>query len=238
MLPLWELFKERFSQFNSTIKVCVMLFIIVTVAFTLSFLINRDNEQMKKSNDMTPIELPEHNQSIPNEKSEHSSNKNETLSNDHTKDSFVYVDIKGAVKYPNVYKMRNNDRVKQLLDKAIVSEHADLTNINLSERLIDQKMIYIPKKGEHAHLQAQNQLNKSETATNFSEKKDADGATVNLNTAKESELTSIPGIGKVKAKAIIEYREQNGNFKSIDQLKEINGFGTKTIEKLSSYLTI
>ena len=68
MLPLWELFKERFSQFNSTIKVCVMLFIIVTVAFTLSFLINRDNEQMKKSNDMTPIELPEHNQSIPNEK--------------------------------------------------------------------------------------------------------------------------------------------------------------------------
>src|SRR5699024_12156658 len=97
-------------------------------------------------------------------------------------DSFVYVDIKGAVKYPNVSKMRNNDRVKQLLDKAIVSEHADLTNINLSERLIDQKMIYIPEKGEHTQLQAQNQLNKSETATNVSEKKDADVATVNLNT--------------------------------------------------------
>ncbi|KKI63581.1 competence protein ComEA [Staphylococcus cohnii] len=171
MLSLWELFKERFSQFNSTIKVCVMLFIIVTVALTLSFLMNRDNEQMKKSNDMAPIELSEHNQLKPNEKNERSSNKTETPSNDPTKDSFVYVDIKGAVKYPNVYKMKNNDRVKQLLDKAIVSEHADLTNINLSERLIDQKMIYIPEKGEQPHLQAQNQLNKSETATNFSEKK-------------------------------------------------------------------
>lgn len=70
------------------------------------------------------------------------------------------------------------------------------------------------------------------------QKKDIDAATVNLNTATESELTSMPGIGKVKTKAIIEYREQNGNFKSIDQLKEINGFGTKTIEKLSSHLTI
>src|SRR5699024_12062791 len=122
--------------------------------------------------------------------------------------------------------------------KVIYSENAYLTKINLSEQLIDQKMIYIPEKGEQTHLQAQNQLNKSETATNFSEKKDVDGATVNLNTATESELTSIPGIGKVKAKAIIEYREQNGNFQSIDQLKEINGFGTKTIEKLSSHLTI
>ena len=97
-----------------------MLFITVTVALTLSFLMNRDNEQMKKSNNVAPIELSEHNQTIPNEKNERSSNKTEKQSNDHTKDSFIYVDIKGAVKYPNVYKMRNNDRVKQLLDKAIV----------------------------------------------------------------------------------------------------------------------
>ena len=97
-----------------------MLFIIMTVALTFSLLMNRDNEQMKKSNNVAPIELSEHNQTIPNEKNERSSNKTETQSNDHTKDSFVYVDIKGAVKYPNVYKMRNNDRVKQLLDKAIV----------------------------------------------------------------------------------------------------------------------
>ena len=87
-------------------------------------------------------------------------------------------------------------------------------------------MIYVPEKGE----QTNNPLNKNKTVTNLSENKDADVAKVNINTATESELTTIPGIGKVKAKSIIEYREQNGNFKSIDELKEINGFGAKTIE--------
>src|SRR5699024_12491973 len=113
--------------------------------------------------------------------------------------------------------MSSNDRIKQLMDKAIATERADLTNINLSERLIDQQMIYVPEKGE----QTNNPLNKNKTDTNLSENKDADVAKVNINTATESELTTIPGIGKDKAKSIIEYREQNGNYKSIDELKEI-----------------
>lgn len=148
-----------------------MLIIIVIAVLTLLFLMNHGIDQIKQNDESALIETSDRNQSLPHVKSERSSNKTTAKSNNDSKDSFVYVDIKGAVKYPNVYKMKNNDRVKQLLDKAIVSEHADLTNINLSERLIDQKMIYIPEKGEQPHLQAQNQLNKSETATNFSEKK-------------------------------------------------------------------
>lgn len=234
MLPLWELFKERFSRCNLKIKFCVMLSIIVIAVLTLSFLMTRGVDQIKQNDESALIEIPDRNQSLPHEKSERSASTTTAKSNNHSKDSFVYVDIKGAVKHPNVYKMSNDDRIKQLLDKAIVTERADLTNINLSERLIDQKMIYVPEKGE----QTNNQLNKNGSVTNLSENKEADVAKVNINTATESELTTIPGIGKVKAKSIIEYREQNGNFKSIDELKEINGFGAKTIEKLSSHLTM
>lgn len=203
-----------------------MLIIIVIAVLTLLFLMNHGIDQIKQNDESALIETSDRNQSLPHVKSERSSNKTTAKSNNDSKDSFVYVDIKGAVKHPNVYKMSNNDRIKQLLDKAIATERADLTNINLSERLIDQKMIYVPEKGE----QTNNPLNKNKTVTNLSENKDADVAKVNINTATESELTTIPGIGKVKAKSIIEYREQNGNFKSIDELKEINGFGAKTIE--------
>lgn len=63
-----------------------------------------------------------------------------------SKDKRLMVDIKGAVRSPNVYEMKENDRIKQLLDRAGVLPEADLSQINLSERLQDQKLIYIPSK--------------------------------------------------------------------------------------------
>lgn len=60
----------------------------------------------------------------------------------------VYVDLKGAVKHPNVYKMTSKDRVVDLLDKAQLLDDADVSQINLSEKLTDQKMIFIPHKGQ------------------------------------------------------------------------------------------
>ncbi|MDK9865456.1 helix-hairpin-helix domain-containing protein [Staphylococcus equorum] len=60
----------------------------------------------------------------------------------------------------------------------------------------------------------------------------------NINSATEEELLTVPGIGPSKAKSIIEYREQNGAFESIEQLTEVKGIGAKTLEKLGSYFTI
>ncbi len=60
----------------------------------------------------------------------------------------VYVDVKGAVKHPNVYKMTSKDRVVDLLDKAQLLDDVNVSRINLSEKLTDQKMIFIPHKGQ------------------------------------------------------------------------------------------
>ena len=61
---------------------------------------------------------------------------------------------------------------------------------------------------------------------------------INLNSATESELQTLPGIGPSKAMAILEYRETNGSFKTIEDLMEISGIGEKTFEKLKEYITV
>jgi competence protein ComEA len=63
-------------------------------------------------------------------------------------------------------------------------------------------------------------------------------AAVNLNTATKDELDAVKGIGPVKAQAIIDYRNKNGSFKSIDDLKNVNGFGDKTVAKMRSELSV
>lgn len=63
-------------------------------------------------------------------------------------------------------------------------------------------------------------------------------AAVDLNTADQTQLRSVKGIGEKRAKAIIEYRKKNGNFKSVDDLKNVKGFSTKSIAKMKPELTV
>jgi len=63
-------------------------------------------------------------------------------------------------------------------------------------------------------------------------------AAVDLNTASVAQLDGVKGIGPGKAKAIVEYREKNGPFKSVDDLKNVKGFGDKSIAKLRGELTV
>jgi competence protein ComEA len=61
---------------------------------------------------------------------------------------------------------------------------------------------------------------------------------VNINTADEAALTSLKGVGKTKAKAILDYRQKNGPFKSVDDLKNVKGIGDKTLAKLRDQITV
>ena len=63
-------------------------------------------------------------------------------------------------------------------------------------------------------------------------------AAVNVNTASESELTALPGVGPAKAKAIVEYRKQHGNFKTLDELKNVKGIGEGIFSKLKNEATV
>lgn len=78
----------------------------------------------------------------------------------------------------------------------------------------------------------------TQTKTSRSTKKEASAGTVNINSATETELVTLPSIGPSKARAIVEYRQQQGGFKSIDDLQQVKGIGPATLEKLRAHVTL
>ena len=150
----------------------------------------------------------------------------------------VTVDIKGAVKNPGVYELRAGARVHEAIQKAGgLTADAEAKSINQAQKLTDEAVIYVAKIGEEGAdvtQTGQYQAGASDSAGAGGGKSDK----VNLNTATETELQTISGIGHKRASDIIAYRESSGRFKSVDDLKKVSGIGDKTLEKLKEYVTV
>jgi competence protein ComEA len=144
----------------------------------------------------------------------------------------IFVQISGEIKYPGVYEMLEGDRVFQLVEKAGgVTENADINSINLSKKLIDgEKIIIFPKK----------EINKQEPSTinQASPTESKKTGLININTASQSELESLPGIGPTLAQRIIDYREKNGYFQKIEDIKKVSGIGDKKFEAIKDLITV
>lgn len=147
-------------------------------------------------------------------------------------ETMIYVDIKGAVKVPGIYQLKNQQRIWDALALAGgVSEEADTTQVNYAQKVKDQMIIYVPKKGEPVP-QSLETLQESATAQQNQEEK------INLNTATEAELQTLSGIGAKKAQEIIRFRDEQGPFKTVEELKNVPGIGEKTVERLKDMLTV
>ncbi len=144
---------------------------------------------------------------------------------DETED--IYVDISGCVKEPGVYKVAAGTRIFQVIERAGgLTEGADIESVNRAEEVTDGQKIIINLVGEQ----------KPEAIGNTYSEEDSDK--VNINTADSSRLQAIPGVGPATAQKIIEYREQNGKFKSVEDIKNVSGIGDKTFENMRPYITV
>lgn len=138
------------------------------------------------------------------------------------------VEIKGEVKKPDVYIMTEGNIIKDLITEAGgITEKADLSKINQARKLKDGDCISIYSK-EDSSLP---------TFSNGSQSISSDGM-IDVNTATKDELMKVPGIGEVTAAKIIEFREKNGNFKSLEDLKKVGRIGDKTLEKFKEKLEV
>lgn len=147
-------------------------------------------------------------------------------------ETMIYVDIKGAVKVPGIYQLKNQQQIWDALALAGgVSEEADTAQVNYAQKVKDQMIIYVPKKGESV-AQSLETLQESAPAQQNQEEK------INLNTATEAELQTISGIGAKKAQEIIRFRDEQGPFKTVEKLKNVPGIGEKTVERLKDMLTV
>lgn len=142
----------------------------------------------------------------------------------------ICVDVKGAVQKPGVYYFKRGSRVQEALRAAGGAlPNAAMKDVNLAKELTDQQIIYIPTTGEQPAGQN----------TGGAGSTDATGkAPVNLNTATKEQLCQITGIGDKKADLILEYRQQHGQFKNVDELMQVSGFGEKTVAKIKDEVAV
>ena len=168
------------------------------------------------------------------------------------KDDLVYVDIKGAVKKPGVYKINSDKKIIDVITMAGgLMENANTDNINLSKKVTDEMVIIIYTNEEVKNSNivdtvikvidkecvCPNIQNDGCINTEINDSITNVNKTININTATLEELMSINGLGEAKAKAIIKYREENGYFKIIDDLLNVSGIGEVLFEKIKEYIT-
>ena len=154
-----------------------------------------------------------------------------------------YVDIKGAVKVPQVVPVTPGMRVHDVVEMAGgVTGEADQSQVNLAQLVTDQMVIYVPKVGEEVSpstetLVADSQVTESAVSESSGDGT-SDGDLVNINTADTTMLQTLSGIGEKRAADIINYRETNGLFETVDDLDQVSGIGEKTMEKLRPLITV
>ena len=154
----------------------------------------------------------------------------------------IVVHITGAVKNKGILKLPEGSRISDAIEAAGgETKEADLDSINLAYTLEDGQKIYIPsQEDKENNEQKQYITTESGDTTNIKENSKIEGENekVNINTANQSELETLPGIGPSLASRIIEYREQNGKFNSIEELKNVKGIGDAKFEDLKNSATI
>ena len=188
----------------------------------------------------------------------------------------IKVDVKGAVKNPDVYELENTSNVIDLINLAGgLKKNADTSNLNLSKKLEDQMVIKVFTKNELLQITKGNSLSSNSECTsnsviinecnennasiinsNTTASKNLDNSNsvksneqvssgsqntnklISINSAAKEELMTLNSIGESKATAIIEYRNTNGPFKTIDDIKNVSGIGDALFEKIKSNITI
>lgn len=140
----------------------------------------------------------------------------------------LLVYVSGAVANPDVYTLPPETIVKDAIKAAGgPTKEADLNRINLAQRVHDEEHIYVPKVGEEKPPITPQPTPQAQA-----------GGKININTATVEELETLPGIGPTYAQRIIEYRQEKGPFKSIEEIKNVQGIGEATFEKFKDMITV
>lgn len=136
------------------------------------------------------------------------------------KNSFIYIQLSGAIKNPGVYKVTISSPIFKIIQKAGgPTTEAMLDELDLTKSINKNQKIHIPTKNKF-------NLNSNLLKTASNQKK------ININTASRSKLITLPGIGPKTAQDIIDYRQKKGRIYNVEILKNIRGIGEKKVEKL------
>ena len=243
------------------IAVLLALGLLLTAAFFLVYFMGNDSQALElTAPDTGSGSSPESSApSIPADGPVPS----ETASEAEARELRVYV--AGAVKNPGVYPLASGNRLVDAVDAAGgVADNADLEAVNLAMRVEDEGYYYIPAKIDEPAATGDRETPDSATPTprfpkaatnrpaagspDESEKAgDEDGepaepaepgGLVNLNTATQAALETLPSIGPARARAIIAFREENGLFAAVEEITAVSGIGQGILDNLQGLITV
>ena len=167
---------------------------------------------------------------------------------------YFKVDIKGQVNNPGIYSLKEGSRVIDVIEASGgLTENANTTVINLSKKIEDEMVIIIYSNEEVNNFaktkevekqvidncikKDENSLQNDACINQSNEQSNTDNNLININTATQEELMTLPGIGESKAKDIITYRSENA-FTSIEDIKNVPGIGESLFAKIKENITV
>lgn len=173
----------------------------------------------------------------------------------------VFVDVKGAVNAPGVYEIDAGKRIIDAINLAGgLNSEADTINLNLSKKVTDEMYIIVYSKTEIYNYKKDNEkkeiacasvecvcpdknnnacIASDNVVTNDDNKKEEDSnIKISINNASKEELMTLSGVGESKAEAIIKYRNENGKFKTIDEIKNVSGIGDALFDKIKDNISL
>ena len=156
----------------------------------------------------------------------------------------IVVDVVGAVRAPGVVNLAANTRVIDAIRAAGgATPGADLARLNLAAKLNDGARVAVPLVGAEAPAVDPAAVSGASSGTDSGAAGDATGAggaaaTVDVNTATAAQLEALPGIGPTLAAAIVQEREANGPFRSVDDLTRVHGIGPGRLAQLRDFVTL
>lgn len=229
------------------LELLIIVFLLGAICFLVWNSYFKKNDNLLENDDVNHI-------SDNLEKVEESSNVSE--------EKYILVDVKGEVKKPGVYKLKENSRVIDAINASGgLTKKAYTKYINLSKILKDENVIIVNSTSEIKKVSSGNNItevkinnnsknsasiSESELITNDNVKSDEDNTgnslegnqKVNINTATKEELMKLSNIGESKAEKIIDYRTANGNFNSIEDIKKVSGIGDKLYDSIKENITV
>ena len=157
----------------------------------------------------------------------------------------IIVHVSGAVQNEGVIELEENSRIADAIEKAGgFREDAYTKDVNLAYKLEDGMKIYIPtmeeKENEKTNVIVESNIETENNNSSYSNASDGKNTNskVNINTASKEELDTLPGIGPSTAEKIINYRKENGKFKSIEGIKDVSGIGDSKYENIKDMIEI
>ncbi|MBQ7410017.1 MAG: helix-hairpin-helix domain-containing protein [Clostridia bacterium] len=150
--------------------------------------------------------------------------------------SKIKVYITGDVNNPGVKELEIGARIEDLINVAGgLTVNADISGVNLAYCLEDGMKVNIPNINNKVENEIITTENESGIIENMENK---NSVKINLNKATVAELCELPGVGESLAQRIIDYRKENGNFRNIEDLKNVSGFGDKKYESIKEYIVV